>query len=576
MMLKPYVKPYKWRILVNAVVKMSGTLMEVVLPAILAYIVNRVVPARDRSGVIVWGAAMVVFSLGAWILNVTANRMASRTASWVIQSIRLDLFARSLTLSARQLDDLSVSSLESRLTSDTYAVHRFLGATLRMGIRSLFLFLGGVFFCFWLSWRLALVLFLLVVPLYFSIRFVYRRGVALFNAVQIKTDRMVQVIRENISGIRVTRALVRTDYEKERFGIANEEVRSAEVQAADQMAMMSPVVNVILYSGLTAVLILGAWLVDSGLLQTGTILAFISYLIQITTSLIGLNRMFSIYNRAVASGKRIAEILSMPVDDNQLVSEDSGVIGEADPSVPEIEFSHVSFSYLGMKKNLDDLSFALYPGETLGIMGPTGSGKSTVIRLLLREYDVLEGEIRIRGKDIRTIDPDTLHHLFGIVFQNDYLFGGTARENIDFGRGLPERSILEAAGYAQADNFLNEKEEGIDFVLASKGVNLSGGEKQRLLLSRALAGEPEIIILDDSSSALDFRTDAKLRQALKDHFNKTTTIIVAQRISSIRHADKIIFLEEGHMRAIGNHEALLNTCAAYREVADLQMGLLAE
>ena len=161
----------------------------------------------------------------------------------------------------------------------------------------------------------------------------------------------------------------------------------------------------------------------------------------------------------------------------------------------------------------------------------------------------------IRGKDIRTIDPDTLHHLFGIVFQNDYLFG-TARENIDFGRGLPERSILEAAGYAQADNFLNEKEEGIDFVLASKGVNLSGGEKQRLLLSRALAGEPEIIILDDSSSALDFRTDAKLRQALKDHFNKTTTIIVAQRISSIRHADKIIFLEEGHMRAIGNHEAL--------------------
>ncbi len=575
-MLMPYVKPYKWRIVVNAIVKMSGTMMEVVLPAILAHIVNQVVPARDRTGVFVWGGAMVLFAIGAWVLNVTANRMASRTASWAIQNIRLDLFSRSMKLSARQLDDLSVASLESRLTSDTYAIHRFLGATLRMGIRSVMLFLGGVFFCFWLSWRLALILIFLVVPLYFSIRYVYRRGISLFHAVQRKVDRMVQIIRENISGIKVAKALVRSEYEKERFGVSNEEVRAAEVRAADQMAMMSPLVNIILYTGLAAVLILGAKLVDMGQLQTGTILAFLSYFIQIAISLLGLNRMFNIYNRAVASQERIKEVLAMPLDENQVIQEEVEVIGDADSSVPDIEFRNVSFSYLGVKNNLENISFSLFPGETLGIMGPTGSGKSTVIRLLLRQYDAQQGEILIRGKDIRTIEPKTLYRLFGIVLQNDFLFGGTVRKNIDFGRGLSDDSLHSAIDDAQASTFLSEKEEGLDFVLASKGVNLSGGEKQRVLLSRALAGDPQIMILDDASSALDFRTDAKLRHALRDRYGSTTTIVVAQRVSSIRHANKIIFMQDGRIQALGDHEELMKTCEAYREIAELQMGELIE
>jgi len=546
--------------------------MEVVLPAILAHIINVVVPTRNQSNIMLWGFAMVVFSFGAWVLNFSANRMASGTASRAIRSIRQDMFARAMKLSARQMDKLTVSSLESRLTTDTYALHRFLGATLRMGIRSMMLFIGGVFFCFWLSWRLALILVVLVVPLFFAVRFVFRRAIPLFHTVQRKLDDLVQIIRENIRGIRIIKALDRTDYEKERFGVSNEDVRAAEVRAIDQIAMMSPLVNVILYTGLTVVLILGARLVDVGMLQTGTIIAFLSYFILITNSLLGLNRMFNIYNRAVASIERIKEVLNMPTDENQLVPEDASTLGEVDPSVPEIEFKNVSFSYLGVKNDLENISFTLYPGETLGIMGPTGSGKSTVIRLLLRQYDVQEGAILIRGQDIRTIKPEALNHLFGIVFQNDFLFGGTVRKNVDFGRGLSDELIRVATEHAQASIFLDEKEGELDFILASKGVNLSGGEKQRLLLSRALAGAPEILVLDDASSALDFRTDAKLRQALRDHYGTTTSIIIAQRVSSIRHADRIIFMENGRISAMGDHETMMKESRMYREIAEMQMG----
>jgi ATP-binding cassette subfamily B protein len=423
-----------------------------------------------------------------------------------------------------------------------------------------------------LSWRLALILVVLVVPLFFAVRFVFRRAIPLFHTVQRKLDDLVQIIRENIRGIRIIKALDRTDYEKERFGVSNEDVRAAEVRAIDQIAMMSPLVNVILYTGLTVVLILGARLVDVGMLQTGTIIAFLSYFILITNSLLGLNRMFNIYNRAVASIERIKEVLNMPTDENQLVPEDASTLGEVDPSVPEIEFKNVSFSYLGVKNDLENISFTLYPGETLGIMGPTGSGKSTVIRLLLRQYDVQEGAILIRGQDIRTIKPEALNHLFGIVFQNDFLFGGTVRKNVDFGRGLSDELIRVATEHAQASIFLDEKEGELDFILASKGVNLSGGEKQRLLLSRALAGAPEILVLDDASSALDFRTDAKLRQALRDHYGTTTSIIIAQRVSSIRHADRIIFMENGRISAMGDHETMMKESRMYREIAEMQMG----
>lgn len=570
-MLKTYVKPHIGRVVGNAIVKMSGTLLEVVLPTILAYIINQVVPTRQIKPIIFWGLIMVVCAILAWILNVKANRMASKTAAMTIKEIRQDLFSRSLTLSARQIDQLTVSSLESRLTSDTYSIHRFLGATLRMGIRSAMLFIGGVAFCFILSWRLALVLLVLVPPLLIVVRFILRRGIPLYRKVQVKVDEMIQVIRENIRGIRVSKALDTTEYEKDRYAEVNLNVKNAEVAASYRMSTLSPLVNIILYTGLAMVLILGTNLANQGLVQTGTILAFMSYFIQITNSLLGLNRMFNIYNRASASASRISEVLNMPYDENQQQNQDQiFTLPDPSPAVPEIEFRKVSFSYLGKKSDLQNINFKIYQGDSLGIMGATGSGKSTIIRLLLRQYDVDSGEILVRGINIKNLRPEDLLELFGIVFQNDFLFSGTVRENISLGRDLSDEELIEAAKFAQAYDFLTKKDGGLDFPLASKGVNLSGGQKQRLLLSRAMSGEPDVLLLDDSSSALDFRTEANLRQAIRDNFSSTTLITITQRVSSVRAAKEIIFLDQGKVIAQGSHEQLLRNCQLYREIAEMQ------
>lgn len=572
-MLRKYMKPMLGRISLNAIIKMVGTMFEIVLPAILTFMIDRVVPSKDSQRIVFWGLIMVSCSIIAWILNITANRMASFTAASAIRNIRQDLFERIMNLSAKQIDTFGVSSLESRLTSDTYIIHRFLGASLRMGIRSIMLFIGGVLFCFILDWRLALVLVLLVPPLLLLIRLIFDRARPLFHQVQTRIDEMIQVIRENIRGIRVSKALDKTTHEQNRYATSNDNVAQAEVKAQDQMALMHPSVNIILYGGLTLVIIVGAYLSDRGLSTAGTVMAFMSYFIQITMSLMAMNRMFNIYNRSSASTERINQILNEDVDTNQFMeSADTVSLPEQDSNVPEIEFKHVTFSYIGVENDLEDISFKIYPGETLGIMGATGSGKSTIARLLLRQYDVDSGEILIRGVNIKNLTAKDRKKLFGIVFQNDFLFSGSVRDNINFGRELAEESLMRATTHAQAAEFLESKEGGLDFPLASKGVNLSGGQKQRLLLSRALAGHPDILILDDSSSALDFQTDAKLRQALNTHFQESTSIIIAQRISSVKHANNILILDHGKMVDFGPHEELIERSELYQEIARMQMG----
>ena len=570
-MIKRYASPFKDRIAINAFIKIIGTISEVVLPVILAHIIDDVVPTGNRNSVIIWGSIMIGLSVLAWILNVVANRMASKTSSEVIKNIRYDLFERSMSLSQKQIDKVSISSLESRLTSDTYVIHRFLGATLRMGIRSIMIFLGGVFFCFLLSPRLASILIVLILPLLVVIRIIFKKAHPLFRKVQEKIDQMVQIIRENIRGIKVTKALVKTEYEKERYLKSNDNLKNAEIAAVDQMSLMSPLVNTILYGGLTAVIIWGSYLVDGNMLEVGVIMAFLSYFIQITNSLMMINRMFNMYNRSKASTDRINEILTMPEDTNQIIEEEF-TLPEKKDSVPEIEFKDVSFSYLGIKDNIKNLSFKLFPGQTLGIMGATGSGKSTIIRLLLRQYDADHGEILIRGINIKNLSSHQVNRLFGSVFQNDFLFRGTIRENVKFGRDISDEQIIQASKDAQAYEFISTKEGGLDFELASKGVNLSGGQKQRILLTRAFAANPHILILDDSSSALDFKTDANLRQALSENYNYTTSIIVAQRVSSVMNADNIVFIENGEVQAQGSHQDLLENSEAYKYIASMQLG----
>ncbi len=337
------------------------------------------------------------------------------------------------------------------------------------------------------------------------------------------------------------------------------------------MALTSPLVNLLLYIGLAFVIIYGGKLVEVNTIEVGTIIAFMSYFLQITNSLFMMNWMFNLYSRAMTSVKRIEEVIFMPIDENQIV-ENPISLPKADKNIPEIEFKNVSFAYDEGDYSLKNISFKLYPGETLGIMGATGSGKSTIIRLILRQYDINEGEILIRGIDIKRIKHGELNGLFGSVFQKDFLFKGSIKENIDFGRELEDQVLYDATVNAQAYEFINSKEDKIEHALSSKGVNLSGGQKQRILLSRAFADNPEVLILDDSSSALDFETESKLRKALDSSFRNSTTIIIAQRVSSVISAKKIIFLENGEITAMGNHKYMLEHSIEYKEIAKMQLG----
>ena len=380
---------------------------------------------------------------------------------------------------------------------------------------------------------------------------------------------MTRVVRENAQGIRVVKALTKEKSEKERYDRANSDLAKREMKASLTMAITNPLMNLFMNLGLVAVIIVGAYRVNGGYSEPGIILAFMTYFTLISNAMLSITRMFTMISRGTASASRIAEVLDAPQD---MPAEDAPA-GAIDSDAPAIEFRDVTFSYNGKKDDLSHVSFRLKKGGTLGVIGPTGSGKSTLIQLLMRFYDPNSGTVLVDGRDVRTIPHEELSAKFGGAFQSDFLFAATISENIDFGRGLSEEQIERAARLAQAEPFISEKEGGFSHELTIKGANLSGGQKQRMLISRALAGDPEILVLDDSSSALDYATDAALRQAIRENYaGRTTSVIVAQRVSSVRHADLILVLEDGRVTGAGTHEELLASCPLYREIADSQMG----
>ncbi len=561
-----YLRPYVSKMALGITIKFIGTIMDLFLPWILSYLIDVIVPKENMREILFYGALMLFCSVAAWAGNVLANRMASRVARDTTQSLRHDLFARISYLSCRQTDAFTIASLESRLTSDTYNIHQMIGMMQRLGIRAPILLLGGIAITLFLEPVLTLVLLAVLPFVAFVVFHISRKGIPLYTQLQKSVDRMVRVVRENASGIRVIKALSKTDYEKNRFSRVNGEVVERETKASVTMAASNPLMNLFLNAGLTLVVVAGAFRVYGGQTQTGTILAFLTYFTIILNAMLSINRMFVLYSKGAASAKRISEVLDAPEDLQ---------VGQRDHKDSEyhIAFEHVSFAYhTGRSSVVSDISFALKRGETLGIIGATGCGKSTLIHLLIRFYDPDSGVIRINGDDIRGIPPEELHSKFGISFQNDVLFSDTIEENIRFGRELQRQAVEEAAECAQARWFINELDEGMDYQLAIRGSNLSGGQKQRVLISRALAAHPEILVLDDSSSALDYQTDARLRQALSQQFQNTTTIVVAQRISSVRHADHILMLENGKEIGYGTHEALMASCAPYRDIAVSQMG----
>ncbi len=565
-----YLKPYFPKMGVGFLIKFIGTIMDLCIPYILAHIIDAVIPLQRKELIFVWGMLMIACSILAVSFNVIANRMASKVASDAAEVIRQDLFSKTMYLSNRQTDLYTKPSLISRMTTDTYNVHQMIGRIQRLGVRAPILLIGGICVTFTLDAPMACVL-LATLPILALITIVVSgKSIPMYDGLQQATDRFVRMMREDISGIRVIKALSKVEYETERFRSINREVVTRERKTGMLMAIINPSMNMLLNFGMVLVIIVGAIRVNNGATEVGKILAFSTYFTIIMNAVMSISKMFEVLSKAIASGNRIWQVMESK-DDMEVVAlyEDSGIMDKR--SEDEIVFDHVTFSYNQSDEvNLKDVSFRIGRGKTLGIIGGTGSGKSTLIQLLMRMYDVDEGRILVSGKDVRSYQPEDLKHKFGVVFQNDTIFEDSISGNVTLGRELAEEEVRDALRYAQASKFVEERAEKEEESLNIKGANLSGGQKQRVLIARALAANPEILILDDSSSALDYRTDAELRKGIKEHYPDTTLVMVAQRVSSIRNADRILVLDDGEVKGYGSHEELLQSCELYGEIARTQ------
>lgn len=575
-----YLKKYRMMIALVMLVKMSGTVGELLLPYVLEHLVDDVVPVKDAGLVLLWGGVMILLTVYVRQANVKANRLAVRVAKESTYEIRRDLFWKSLNLSGNQTDEFGLPSLNSRMTSDSYNLQSFIQSVQALGVRAPIMLVGGIVITLTMDVGLAAILCITAPIMIAAVVFVSMKGIPLYDNVQKSMDGIVRIMRENISGIRVVKALSKEDYEKRRFEDANCRMAKKDIKAGIIMALPGPVMTFILNLGLTAVVFIGAVRVNNGETRPGVILAFLTYFNMIQMGVMGLNRIFMLMSKANASANRIAAVVGAGEDLAPVSLKEAAVTDREE----YIVFDHVGFSYGESGRNggnfngqerqkcLENIDFSIKKGGSLGIIGATGCGKTTIINLLMRFYDTDEGHVFIGGRDVRTYDKDELHRLFGTVFQNDVIFADSLKENISFGRDLSSEEIESAAEDAMAKEFIEGYEDTYEHQAASHGANLSGGQRQRVLIARALAAAPKILILDDSSSALDYKTDALLRKAIREHHGGTTTIVIAQRISSIMGLDHIIMLDEGKILGQGTHEQLLESCEMYREIYKTQMG----
>lgn len=564
-----YLRPYARRVAGGMTAKFLGTIMELFLPWLLAYTLDEIAPLGDKNRVYLYGGAMLLCSLLAWTGNIFANRAAASVARDCTRTLRHDLFGKITRLTAREIDRFTIPSLISRMTTDTYNIYRMLGMMQRIGIRAPILLIGGIIVTMTLDAALASLLVAILPFMALVVWLISKKGVPLYSVVQKNVDKLTRVIRENLTGIRLIKALSKTEDEKARFAQVNETVAASETKAASVMAVNSPLMQLLLNIGLVLVVAAGAGRVAAGLTGPGNIIAFLSYFTIILNAMLTITRILTMYSKALASARRVQEVL-----DAQEESAPQGGAFTPDPTAPHIAFENVSFSYNKKSPDVQGVSFSLQRGQRLGILGPTGAGKSTLVKLLLRLYDPDAGTIRIGGTDIREIPLEQLRRMFGVVFQNDALFRGDIEQNVRLGRALTMEEIDRALRDAQAE-FVAEK-GGLEAPVVSRGQNFSGGQQQRLLLARALAGAPEILILDDASSALDFKTEAALRGALQAGYQRSTVITIAQRVSAIMQCDLILVLEEGKIQGAGTHAQLMASCPLYQEIARLQLGGEAE
>lgn len=563
--------PYKWLLVLVFVLVFAQAMSNLLLPTLMGNIVDNGVVEGDISYIWKIGAVMLgVSALGVGVA-VLASFYSSKIAMGHGRDIRREVFSHVQKFASQEFDEIGGASLITRTTNDITQIQRVMMMLLRMVIMAPLMMAGGIIMAVSKDPKLSLVVLGVMPFLAAAIVLILKKGMPLFKAVQKRLDKLNLVMRENLTGVRVIRAFNKEAVESDRLETANSNLTNVAIKVNKLMAFLMPLMMLLMNLTVVAIIWFGGIRIDGGNMQIGDLMAFIQYVMQIMFSLVMASMMFVMLPRAAVSANRVNEVLeTKPTITNQTTPAKTGDFKETGT----LEFSHVTFHYPGAQESaLRDVDFRSNPGEVTAIIGGTGSGKTTLINLIPRFYDVTEGVIRVNGINIREVDQADVRSRIGLVPQKAFLFSGTIAENIRYGKNDASiEDVRWAAEVAQADDFIANMEHGYDTNLDQGGTNLSGGQKQRLAIARALVRRPDLYLFDDSFSALDYKTDAKLRQALKEEVTGASILIVAQRVSSVIHADRIIVLDNGRVDGIGTHEELLGSSDTYREIVKSQYG----
>ena len=576
-----FLKDYKKETVLAPLFKLLEASFELLVPLVMAAIIDKGIGNADRGYIGRMCFVMIMLGVVGLVCSITAQYFAAKAAVGFAAKMKHALFAHIQSLSFTEMDTVGTSTLITRMTSDSNQVQNGVNMVLRLFLRSPFIVFGAMVMAFTIDVKAALV-FVVTIPLLSVVVFgIMMLTMPLYKKVQGGLDRVLGITRENLTGVRVLRAFNKEENEIDRFETSNNTLTSMQKHVGKISALMNPVTYVIINGAIIVLVWTGAWRVENGIITQGAVVALVNYMSQILVELIKLANLIITITKAIACGNRIQsifEIESSMKDGNgcqddghrdSVSGQDTGAVGKkALDRLPSVEFDHVCLTYKNAgAESLTDVSFKAYRGETIGIIGGTGSGKSSLVNLIPRFYDATKGQVLVSGKNVKDYSLEELRRKVGMVLQKAVLFKGTIRENLRWGKeDATEEELLRALDISQAREFVDTKDGGLDAPVAQGGKKLSGGQKQRLTIARALVRNPEILILDDSASALDFATDARLRKAIKEMEEGPTVFIVSQRASSIRYADQIIVMDDGEVAGIGTHEELLENCPAYQEI----------
>ena len=569
--LLPYLKNFKKECFLGPLFKLLEAILELIVPIVMAKIIDIGVKSGNTSYIIKMGTLIIVLGIVGLLSALVCQYFAAKASQGFGTTLRNELFHHINSLSHSEIDKIGTSSLITRIINDVNQLQSAVAMAIRLGVRAPFIILGSAITAMFINLKLSLVFFFSIPLIILTLYLVMGKTIPLYRVIQKKLDRISLITRENLEGVRVVRAFSKQDVEKNRFNDAALDHSNIAITVGKLSALLNPLTFIIMNFSIAFIVWFGGVGVNNGSFTQGEIIAFVNYMTQILLTLIVVANLVIIFTKASASATRVNEVLNTK---SSVKESPSGIsVQNIKCNSKIIEFNNVYFSYNNSDKySLEDISFSITQGETIGIIGGTGSGKSTLVNIIPRFYEPTKGEVLINGENIKKYNLKDLRRLFGIVPQKSILFSGTLRENMKWSNeAASDEEILKALEIAQCGDFIEDLMDGLNTAVLQGGKNFSGGQKQRLTIARALVGSPKILILDDSSSALDFATDLKLRQAISKETKNLTTIIVSQRAASIKNADKIIVLDDGKLAGIGTHLELLNTSEVYKEICLSQL-----